>query len=95
MSPTEGRTIRHSLTPGQKDSDLPEEGDDNPLLQALETSSTDKDGKRFYECRIEVQAIKDVEEETEAPAKGSDKSVSDILDSLMEKHMESKVEEKY
>jgi hypothetical protein len=81
---------------GKKELDLPEEGEMTVKFKKVsETSSTNKDGTHYYECRIEVQSICDVEDDgdeddaPEAPARGSDKSVSDILDGLMKAHMEN------
>lgn len=83
---------------GSKELDLPDEGEMTIKFRKVsETSSVNKDNKHYYECRIEVQSICDVEgddddSEVEAPAKGADKAVSDVLDSLMKAHMESKKE---
>lgn len=79
---------------GAKELDLPDEGEMTiKFRKTSETSSVDKSGKHFYSCTIEVQSICDVEGgevDDDAPAHGSDKSVSDLLDSLMEKHMKEK-----
>jgi hypothetical protein len=71
--------------------DLPEDGEMTIKFHVVSETETSKDGKHRYECVVEVRAIEDVAEETdEAPAHGADKSVSDLLDSLMEKHMSEK-----
>lgn len=78
---------------GKKELDLPDEGEMTIKFKKVsETSSVNKDGTHFYECRIEVCCICDVDDDDEdnAPAHGSDKSVSDILDKLMQAHSESK-----
>jgi hypothetical protein len=86
---------------GPEELDLPDKGELTiKFRKTSETSSVDKSGKHWYACTIEVQSICDVDDgdeddQPEAPARGSDKAVSDILDSLMEKHMESKDKENY
>jgi len=81
---------------GKKELDLPDEGEMTIKFRKVSsTSSVNKSGEHRYACTIEVQSICDVEgadDEDNAPAHGSDKSVSDLLDSLMEKAMESRKE---
>ncbi len=84
---------------GEKELELPDEGEMTiHFRKTSSTSSVDKDGKHHYACTVEVQSFCDVDgaddNEDISPAHGSDKSVSDLLDGLMEKHMESK-KEKY
>lgn len=84
---------------GMKDLDLPEEGEMTiKFRKKREASEPGKNGgEHFYECDIEVQSICDVDgkdsdddDDVQPPARGSDKGVSDILDALMEKHMDGK-----
>jgi len=72
---------------GKKELDLPDEGEMTIKFRKVSsTSSVNKEGEHRYACTIEVRTICDVEDHDEydnAPAHGSDKSVSDLLDSLM------------
>jgi hypothetical protein len=73
---------------GKESLDLPESGEMTIAFKRTnETRSVNEDGEKRYSCTIEVTKILDMEEEAdEAPAHGSDKSVSDILDGLMKAH---------
>lgn len=77
---------------GDEDLGLPKEGEMTICFCVTnESRSENADGKKHYSCTVEVRSIEDVDdEEPEAPAHGSDKAVSDVLDSLMEKHMAAK-----
>lgn len=73
---------------GKKELDLPDEGEMTIKFRKVSsTSSVNKAGEHRYACTIEVRSICDVEDgdEDDSPAHGSDRSVSDLLDSLMEK----------
>jgi hypothetical protein len=85
---------------GKEELDLPDEGEMTiTFRKTSSTSSVDKKGEHRYACTIEVQSICDVEDgdedDIEAPAHGSDKSVSDLLDDMMKKHVEAKAKEGY
>jgi hypothetical protein len=78
---------------GKKELDLPDEGEMTIKFRKVSsTSSVNKEGEHRYACTIEVRSVCDVEGESddESPAHGSDKSVSDLLDSLMKKAMEDR-----
>lgn len=81
---------------GTKELELPDEGEMTiKFRKRSETSSTDKNGKHFYECDIEVQSICEVEgeetddgdeeneNETEAPYKSGTKDTEDALDKIL------------
>lgn len=73
---------------GTKELDLPDEGEMTIKFRVKkEASETSKDGKRFYECDIEVQSICDVEDDGDEDdgAEGEDapEKTADILDKIM------------
>lgn len=75
---------------GDQELGLPKSGEMTVRFKEVESSHSDRDGKKTYSCTVEIREILDVEAESdERPAKSHDES-SAVLDKLMEARMRSK-----
>lgn len=82
---------------GDEKMPLPEGGDMTIEYRKIRSSeSTNSDGKKRYECTIEIRRIESVEENENAspPASNKSKDTEDALDALVAARIKSKSKDK-